>query len=371
MRIGKPAGANYGHSGAAAIAAGIILIPVQIFAQDLANHPDFQIVESIANRSVSTPLLLASGAKSPPSSAGQSGALESLSGIFSDDAPPRDGEAPPPPPVIDVAPEVPDAGRSTFGRMMDRLFGADPSITESDEEMPAISPVSWPRPLPETRVPALPEAHSTPAIVELASDSARPGRPLPRPDIMRPKPMPSFTMPERSFTPEIFKWSVAGEERDDSPAAVMARLREAAKDPLKMHAWHDGDRVDGWRFGAARNTRLIAKVSIRDQNLKLYRDGYLAETWKVSTGLDSFPSDPGIFDVSFLSRHHKSSIYESAPMPCAIFYNGGEALHATTATHRLGHKASHGCVRLSHENACRLFDEVKQHGKSTLTVIVE
>ena len=42
-------------------------------------------------------------------------------------------------------------------------------------------------------------------------------------------------------------------------------------------------------------------------------------------------------------------------MPYAVFFTGGYAVHATEYTKRLGTPASHGCVRLSLENAQTFF----------------
>jgi hypothetical protein len=56
-------------------------------------------------------------------------------------------------------------------------------------------------------------------------------------------------------------------------------------------------------------------------------------------------------------------------MPHSIFFTKiGHAIHGTDSVNRLGSPASHGCVRLSRENASKLWDLVKQEGVLNTTV---
>lgn len=156
-------------------------------------------------------------------------------------------------------------------------------------------------------------------------------------------------------------------------SAARLRIETAMKspeyqDPDDLQPW--GEEHDGWFAGIRRMTPLYAEVSIRDQTLTLYRNGKIDKVWKVSTGKSGHATTRGTFGVTFLSRNHKSSIYDNAPMPCSVFYNGNEALHGTDAVWNLGRPASHGCVRLETRNACELFDEVDRLGNSSLTVSV-
>lgn len=118
------------------------------------------------------------------------------------------------------------------------------------------------------------------------------------------------------------------------------------------------------------NRGLRAEVSVSRQRMRLMEGERLIAEWPVSTGKRGNESTRGEFGVSFLSRNHKSRKYNNAPMPCSIFYNGGEAIHGTAAVNLLGSKASRGCVRLETRNACALYDMVAERGKASLRVIV-
>jgi hypothetical protein len=66
--------------------------------------------------------------------------------------------------------------------------------------------------------------------------------------------------------------------------------------------------------------------------------------WWVSTGARGYATPIGHFKVSWLDEHHKSKQYNDAPMPYAIFFDEGKAIHGFAGS--VGGPASHGCVRL-------------------------
>jgi lipoprotein-anchoring transpeptidase ErfK/SrfK len=83
-------------------------------------------------------------------------------------------------------------------------------------------------------------------------------------------------------------------------------------------------------------------------------------TWAVSTGIYGTPS--GSFRPQSLKRYHRSTIYNNAPMPYSIFYDGNFAIHGTTHVAQLGGPASRGCIRLHPSNAAVLFSLVQREG---------
>jgi lipoprotein-anchoring transpeptidase ErfK/SrfK len=126
-------------------------------------------------------------------------------------------------------------------------------------------------------------------------------------------------------------------------------------------------------FGQSRS-KVVASVSLSEQvmNLKV-TDGYgRTETyvWAVSTGKAGYDTPTGSWRSTWLSKNHKSKTYDNAPMPFAVFFTGGYAIHATEYVKRLGESASHGCVRLAPENAALFFDLVKTYGKYNTRIIV-
>jgi len=115
---------------------------------------------------------------------------------------------------------------------------------------------------------------------------------------------------------------------------------------------------------------IVARVSVSEQTLYLYVDGMLRYEWPVSTARAGKITPRGEWQPQWLSRWHRSSRYNNAPMYFAIFYDGDYAIHATDAVSRLGRPASAGCVRLDEENASLLFAMVQEQGMENMRVVV-
>jgi hypothetical protein len=70
-----------------------------------------------------------------------------------------------------------------------------------------------------------------------------------------------------------------------------------------------------------------------------------------------------------MEEDHYSKEFDDAPMPHSIFFTKvGHAIHGTDSVSRLGTPASHGCVRLSRDNATTLYSLVEQQGVLNTTV---
>lgn len=66
----------------------------------------------------------------------------------------------------------------------------------------------------------------------------------------------------------------------------------------------------------------------------------------ITHGRKGWRTPPGVFHVTFKNRNHRSSIFNNAPMPYSVFFNGGIAFHQGSIRSQ-----SHGCVRLTRESA--------------------
>ena len=94
---------------------------------------------------------------------------------------------------------------------------------------------------------------------------------------------------------------------------------------------------------------------------------YGSYQWPVSTARRGYYTPTGTFRPYSLQLMHYSKKYDNAPMPHSIFFSGGYAIHATPHVGNLGRPASHGCVRLSPNNAYTLYNMTK--GESTTITI--
>ncbi|MCW1933101.1 L,D-transpeptidase [Pararhodobacter zhoushanensis] len=121
---------------------------------------------------------------------------------------------------------------------------------------------------------------------------------------------------------------------------------------------------------SAKAEAIVARVSVEAQTMHVYIDGMLRYEWPVSTARSGKYTPRGEWTPQWLSRWHRSSLYNNAPMPYAIFYSGDYAIHATDAVSRLGRPASAGCVRLHPDNASLLFAMVQEQGMENMRVVV-
>lgn len=117
--------------------------------------------------------------------------------------------------------------------------------------------------------------------------------------------------------------------------------------------------------------RVVARVSISRQVLEVFHEGRKLYEWPVSTARKGKITPSGKWTgAQWLSKNHRSSLYNGAPMPYAIFFNGNYAIHGTNQISKLGRPASAGCIRLHPDHARILFNMVKLEGKKNLVVEV-
>ena len=115
--------------------------------------------------------------------------------------------------------------------------------------------------------------------------------------------------------------------------------------------------------------KIAITVDKDAQELTVVQDGVEKYRWPVSSGLPAYETPNGSFQTFRMEEDHYSKEFDDAPMPNAIFFTKrGHAIHGTDSVNRLGSPASHGCVRLSRENAATLFALVKADGVLNTTV---
>ena len=115
---------------------------------------------------------------------------------------------------------------------------------------------------------------------------------------------------------------------------------------------------------------IVARVDIASQTMTVEKHGRVIHTWKVSTPRAGFKTPAGEWRPYRMHRMWHSRKYDMAPMPYAVFYDGGYAVHGTDAVRRLGTPASHGCVRLDTPNAAIFYSLVKEYGAGNTRIVV-
>jgi lipoprotein-anchoring transpeptidase ErfK/SrfK len=115
---------------------------------------------------------------------------------------------------------------------------------------------------------------------------------------------------------------------------------------------------------------VVAVVDLRSQTMTVSEDGALKYRWRVSTARRGYVTPIGSYTAKWLSKDHRSKKYDDAPMPYAVFFNGGYAVHGTYEVRQLGRPASHGCVRLDTRNAATFFAMAAEAGLHNTRIVI-
>ncbi|GAB3752787.1 L,D-transpeptidase family protein [Lysobacter olei] len=122
-----------------------------------------------------------------------------------------------------------------------------------------------------------------------------------------------------------------------------------------------------WSADIPEDGPTVIVVSLPEQRLHVYRNGRRVAQSSISSGKPGKETPTGVFPILEKKRKHRSNLYNDAPMPFMQRLTwDGIALHAG---HIPGYPASHGCIRLPHEFAERLFAMTERD--NTLVVVAD
>ncbi|MFG3382977.1 L,D-transpeptidase family protein [Streptomyces sp. NPDC047999] len=111
-------------------------------------------------------------------------------------------------------------------------------------------------------------------------------------------------------------------------------------------------------------TGRVMCISKTTRTLSWMVDGKVLSTMDVRFGSQYTPTREGEFTVGWKSRDHVSTLYDT-PMPYAMFFSGGQAVHYSSDFAARGYNgASHGCVNVRDKGkVAALFDQVSTGDK--------
>ena len=139
------------------------------------------------------------------------------------------------------------------------------------------------------------------------------------------------------------------------PFAVTAQAQ--GKTPAAApRAASPGDLKPGeflWHPEIAPTGPVVLLISLDEQRAYVYRNGIAIGMSTISSGKEGKETPPGVFTILQKNKDHRSNLYNNAPMPYMQRLTwDGIALHGGTLP---GYPASHGCVRLPHPFAAKVF----------------
>ncbi len=145
-------------------------------------------------------------------------------------------------------------------------------------------------------------------------------------------------------------WQIAAAQGAKASSAV--ELAQKA-DSLKPGEWV-------WAPEVSRSGPVTVYVDLTRQLATVYRNGVRIGVTTVSTGKPGHETPSGVFTILQKDAKHRSSKYNSAPMPYQERLTwDGVALHAGGLP---GYPESHGCIHLPYAFARLLFGTTEMHG---------
>lgn len=121
---------------------------------------------------------------------------------------------------------------------------------------------------------------------------------------------------------------------------------------------------------AVRAQAVTAHIDLSTQSMEVWVEGWRQHSWPISSARKGYYTPAGTYRPQRMYKRYFSKKYDNAPMPYAIFFNGGYAIHGTTDLRHLGRPASHGCVRLAPANAATLYGLVTAYGVDNTRIVI-
>ncbi|MEL6966766.1 MAG: L,D-transpeptidase [Pseudomonadota bacterium] len=149
-------------------------------------------------------------------------------------------------------------------------------------------------------------------------------------------------------------------KKDDAYWTRVWYAKQRKKGTVRKASYRSSKRAKR-RLGVSRYG-VVARVNLSTQRMHVYKNGRRLYTWKVSSGRAGYRTPTGSYRVGRMHKRYFSRKYNGAPMPYAMFFRGGYAIHGTNSIGRLGRTASHGCIRLHPSHAATLFSMVRRSG---------
>jgi lipoprotein-anchoring transpeptidase ErfK/SrfK len=116
---------------------------------------------------------------------------------------------------------------------------------------------------------------------------------------------------------------------------------------------------------------ILISINKAKQKMTVFIDGIQKYDWPVSTGRSGYSTPTGNYTATSMNEIWYSKEWDNSPMPHSIFFmKDGHAIHGSYEVKNLGKPVSHGCVRISPENATTLYALVKANGLENTQVVL-
>ena len=141
---------------------------------------------------------------------------------------------------------------------------------------------------------------------------------------------------------------------------TLDKLAAVTHEPTQAELYPPAPVVNGKQLDARCATGVVLCIDKSTRKLRYVVDGVVKMQLDVRFGAVKTATREGSFTVGWKSRNHVSKLYDS-PMPFAMFFSGGQAVHYSSDFAARGYNgASHGCVNVRNLGGIKvLFDQIK------------
>jgi lipoprotein-anchoring transpeptidase ErfK/SrfK len=116
---------------------------------------------------------------------------------------------------------------------------------------------------------------------------------------------------------------------------------------------------------------VLINIDKTKQKMAIFLAGLEKYEWPISTGRTGYSTPSGAYTATSMNEIWYSKQWDNAPMPHSIFFiKDGHAIHGSYDLKNLGKPVSHGCVRISPENAAKLYALVDENGLENTKVVL-
>ena len=137
--------------------------------------------------------------------------------------------------------------------------------------------------------------------------------------------------------------------------------------PASAQTSSDSETQSTGTAGAA----VLINIDKTTQKMTIFLDGVEKYDWPVSTGRAGYSTPSGTYTATSMNEVWYSKEWDNSPMPHSIFFmKDGHAIHGSYEVKTLGKPVSHGCVRISPENATTLYALVEKNGLEHTEVVL-
>ena len=149
----------------------------------------------------------------------------------------------------------------------------------------------------------------------------------------------------------------------ETDGVTWQRLKRMTHEPGKWELYLLGGQPAGAPDPRCMDGRVLC-IDKTTRTLRWMVDGRTVSEMSVRFGAVGTPTRDGVFHVYWKSRNHWSTLYDS-PMPYAMFFSGGQAVHYSYDFAARGYAGgSHGCVNVRDETAiASLYAQVRDGDK--------